>query len=97
MTRLPQVLRNVAVAERGPTSRAVMADDVAAEEASAGRPGRVLVRPSGTEPLVRVMVEAETQAERHRRGGSPSPTRVRSPRHLRPRRVRLPVGGTGAP
>jgi phosphoglucosamine mutase len=35
---------------------------VAAEQALAGR-GRVLVRPSGTEPLVRVMVEAPTDEE----------------------------------
>jgi phosphoglucosamine mutase len=36
---------------------------VAAEEARLGDRGRVLVRPSGTEALVRVMVEAETEAE----------------------------------
>jgi phosphoglucosamine mutase len=34
---------------------------VAAEEAALGEEGRVLLRPSGTEPLVRVMVEAATQ------------------------------------
>jgi phosphoglucosamine mutase len=36
---------------------------VAAEERRLGDTGRVLVRPSGTEPLVRVMVEAETEQE----------------------------------
>jgi phosphoglucosamine mutase len=35
---------------------------VAAEEAALGATGRVLLRPSGTEPLVRVMVEAPSQA-----------------------------------
>jgi len=36
---------------------------VAGEEARLGERGRVLVRPSGTEALVRVMVEAETEEE----------------------------------
>ena len=62
MTRLPQVLVNVVVTERRPDIVAVMAAAVAAEEEQLGPTGRVLIRPSGTEPLVRVMVEAETQA-----------------------------------
>jgi phosphoglucosamine mutase len=37
-----------------------LADDVAAEEAGLGGQGRVLLRASGTEPLIRVMVEAPT-------------------------------------
>jgi phosphoglucosamine mutase len=40
----------------------VIAAAVAAEEATLGGRGRVLVRASGTEPLVRVMVEAEAEA-----------------------------------
>ncbi|MEZ5245904.1 MAG: phosphoglucosamine mutase [Acidimicrobiales bacterium] len=63
MTRLPQVLRNVRVASRPDDVDAVLAPFV---EASMGRMagrGRVLIRPSGTEPLIRVMVEAETDAE----------------------------------
>jgi len=60
MTRLPQVLVNVAVAERRPDITALVAADVAAAEAELGDHGRVLIRPSGTEPLVRVMVEAPT-------------------------------------
>jgi phosphoglucosamine mutase len=64
MTRLPQVLRNVTVADRdahadAPEIRAVVAE---AEAALGGR-GRILLRPSGTEPVMRVMVEAPTQAE----------------------------------
>jgi phosphoglucosamine mutase len=64
MTRLPQVLINVPGVDR---SRAdhdpELADAVAHETTALSGSGRVLLRPSGTEPLVRVMVEAET-AER---------------------------------
>jgi phosphoglucosamine mutase len=60
MEKLPQRLINVRLADRTALEAAVAAteDEVAAEhEALSGR-GRVLVRASGTEPLVRVMVEA---------------------------------------
>jgi phosphoglucosamine mutase len=59
MERLPQSLRNVEVADRGAVADATALWDAAEREsrALAGR-GRVLVRPSGTEPVVRVMVEA---------------------------------------
>ena len=65
MTRLPQVLRNVRVAAKGMDLTGALADEIAAVEAELGDHGRVLVRASGTEPLVRVMVEAPTaeQAE----------------------------------
>jgi len=65
MTRLPQVLRNVAVPSPGRDVAAELSGDVEAAEAELGSHGRVLLRPSGTEPLVRVMVEAPTteQAE----------------------------------
>jgi phosphoglucosamine mutase len=64
MEKLPQRLVNVHVRERGALETAQGVSDAvsAATEALAGR-GRVLVRPSGTEPLVRVMVEAPTDAE----------------------------------
>jgi phosphoglucosamine mutase len=58
MTRLPQVLRNVRVARRDPAIVDAVAADVATVEQELGADGRVLVRASGTEPLVRVMVEA---------------------------------------
>jgi phosphoglucosamine mutase len=61
MVRLPQVLRNVQVAERDPAIVDRIAGDVAEIEAELGAEGRVLVRPSGTEPLIRVMVEAPTE------------------------------------
>ena len=62
MTRLPQVLRNVAVDRSAPAADALaaVAPAIAAVEAELGAAGRVVVRPSGTEPLVRVMVEAPT-------------------------------------
>ena len=60
MTSLPQVLVNVRVATRLPDIAELLAGQIAAVEAELGDHGRVLVRPSGTEPLVRVMVEAPT-------------------------------------
>jgi phosphoglucosamine mutase len=61
MTRLPQVLLNVRVAEPMPDVADRLAAEVAAVEAALGDDGRVLLRPSGTEPVVRVMAEAPTQ------------------------------------
>lgn len=58
MTQLPQVLKNVRVAHRDPAVAAHIADEIRAAEAELGANGRVLVRASGTEPLVRVMIEA---------------------------------------
>ncbi|WP_370326874.1 phosphoglucosamine mutase [Euzebya sp.] len=68
MTRLPQVLVNVAgVDKRALDDAAGVWDAVSAVEAELGDGGRVLLRPSGTEPIVRVMVEALTMddARRH--------------------------------
>jgi phosphoglucosamine mutase len=62
MTRLPQVLRNVQVRSRDIDIAERLSDEIAAEESMMGGRGRVLIRPSGTEPLVRVMVEAPSQA-----------------------------------
>ncbi len=61
MTRLPQVLVNVKNVDksRADSDPAVQAA-VAEAAARLGDTGRVLLRPSGTEPLVRVMVEAES-------------------------------------
>ena len=64
MRKLPQVLENVEIADRGAIegARAVW-DAVERESAALEGRGRVLVRASGTEPLVRVMVEAPTGEE----------------------------------
>ncbi|MGI8810346.1 MAG: phosphoglucosamine mutase [Acidimicrobiales bacterium] len=65
MVRLPQTLRSVPVAARGTvldgSEELILA--VKAVETELGDRGRVLVRPSGTEPVVRVMVEAVTAEE----------------------------------
>jgi phosphoglucosamine mutase len=63
MTRLPQVLRNVRVAERDAAIVDRLTAAITAVEERLGGQGRVLVRTSGTEPLVRVMVEAPTPVE----------------------------------
>ncbi|MFI5054010.1 MAG: phosphoglucosamine mutase, partial [Acidimicrobiia bacterium] len=61
MQRFPQVLRNVPVDDpNGLDGAAAVWEAVERTEHDLGDRGRVLVRPSGTEPLVRVMVEAET-------------------------------------
>ena len=70
MRRFPQVLLNVEVRDRDALENAAGVWDAVAEaEAALGDRGRVLVRSSGTEQLVRVMVEAETtdEAETHAR------------------------------
>lgn len=59
--RLPQTLLNVPGVDKNRTDDEKLLAAVAAAEARLGRTGRVLLRPSGTEPLVRVMVEAATQ------------------------------------
>ncbi len=61
MTRFPQVLRNVRVAARDRLDDAAgFWAEVRSVEAELGGEGRVLVRSSGTEPVVRIMVEAPT-------------------------------------
>jgi phosphoglucosamine mutase len=64
MQRYPQVLENVTVQDRSALDGAEEVWEAArAAEAELGEGGRVLVRASGTEPLVRIMVEAETEEE----------------------------------
>ncbi|HEY0950223.1 phosphoglucosamine mutase [Nocardioides sp.] len=64
VTRLPQVLVNVPDVDKSRADDdAVLAAAIAEEEAALGDTGRVLLRPSGTEQLVRVMVEAATQEQ----------------------------------
>jgi phosphoglucosamine mutase len=63
VTRLPQVLVNVPGVDKDRTDDAELAAAVAVEQDKLGDTGRVLLRPSGTEPLVRVMVEAASSEE----------------------------------
>jgi phosphoglucosamine mutase len=59
MPRFPQVMRNLPHAARGPLPKDLEAE-VERVNAELDGAGRVLVRPSGTEPVVRVLAEAET-------------------------------------
>jgi phosphoglucosamine mutase len=62
MTKLPQVLINVKNVDKSKASNCVpLQAAITRAAAMLGETGRVLLRPSGTEPLVRVMVEASTE------------------------------------
>ncbi len=66
MTRFPQVLVNVhGVSKARVAASAELAEAVASATTELGETGRVLVRPSGTEPAVRVMVEAVDSGQAH--------------------------------
>jgi phosphoglucosamine mutase len=62
MVRYPQVTKNLPRSERGPLPESLLAA-VERVNGELGSEARVLVRPSGTEPLVRILAEAQTQAE----------------------------------
>ena len=62
MTSYPQVLLNVKVRDRHPNAADELSAEIESAERSLQGDGRILVRASGTEPLVRVMVEAATEA-----------------------------------
>ena len=67
MEKLPQRLVNIRASDRGALSAAMDDPTVQAaierEHSALGGRGRVLVRASGTEPLIRVMVEAPSEEE----------------------------------
>ncbi|ACY99809.1 MULTISPECIES: phosphoglucosamine mutase [Thermomonospora] len=67
MHRLPQVLVNVRGVDKTKVGASPeLAEAVTEAEKELGDGGRVLIRPSGTEPMVRVMVEAPTQEQAQR-------------------------------
>lgn len=71
MAVFPQTLVNVRGVDReGVHDDAVIASAIADAETELGSDGRVLLRPSGTEPMVRVMVEAKTQETADRLAGA---------------------------
>ena len=66
MTKLPQVLLNVKVARRfDPRSAPKLEEAVRRIEARLATEGRVVLRPSGTEPVIRVMVEGRDEQATH--------------------------------
>ncbi len=66
ISRLPQTLVNVSGVKKDGLDNLRIQEAVRAAEIRLGENGRVLLRPSGTEPLVRIMVEARTQVEADR-------------------------------
>jgi phosphoglucosamine mutase len=59
---LPQVLKNVRYQKGKPLENAAVRSAIASAERKLGRGGRLLVRPSGTEPVIRVMAEGDDKA-----------------------------------
>ncbi len=67
MKKYPQRLVNIRVSDKHAVEEhSAVAESIAKVEAEMNGEGRVLVRPSGTEPLVRVMVEAKTEEDAER-------------------------------
>ncbi len=70
MRRFPQVIVNVPVTRKDLEAAAGVRGAVTDAERALGETGRVVVRASGTEPLVRVMVEAEDEAMARRQANA---------------------------
>jgi len=60
---VPQVLKNVRIQAGAPLEDAVVRQAIADAESELARNGRLLIRPSGTEPLIRVMAEGDDRAQ----------------------------------
>lgn len=60
MQRVPQLLRNVKLSNKPASIETLISEDLQRERSSLGTDGRIVVRMSGTEPVVRIMVEAAT-------------------------------------
>ena len=63
MEPFPQVLKNVRTAKKTPVTKIKgLSEKIAAMETALGATGRILIRPSGTEPVIRVMIEGENES-----------------------------------
>ena len=60
-TPLPQILKNVRYAQGTPLDMPVVQEAIADGESRLAKTGRLVIRPSGTEPLIRVMAEGEDE------------------------------------
>lgn len=60
---VPQILKNVRVTADKPLENPVVREAIAAAEADLAKNGRLLIRPSGTEPLIRVMAEGDDRGQ----------------------------------
>ena len=63
VTRLPQVLINVKGVDKQAVAKPEVVQAISSAESELGETGRILLRPSGTEPVIRVMVEAATEEQ----------------------------------
>ncbi|MGH7095964.1 MAG: hypothetical protein ACREFB_20850, partial [Stellaceae bacterium] len=61
-TPVPQLLRNVRFGRGKPLERRAVQQAITAGEARLGSEGRLVIRPSGTEPVIRVMAQGEDEA-----------------------------------
>jgi len=59
---LPQLLRNVRYDGGSPLEAEIVKKAVRAAESRLGDTGRILIRPSGTEPVIRVMAEGDSES-----------------------------------
>ncbi len=59
--RVPQVLQNIRFANGAPLENASVREAIASGKAKLGEAGRIVIRPSGTEPVIRVMAEGDNE------------------------------------
>jgi phosphoglucosamine mutase len=64
-TPVPQLLKNIKFTGKSPLERADVQEAIASAEKKLGKKGRIVVRPSGTEPLLRIMIEGENETLIH--------------------------------